>query len=102
MHPRLLTTALVFAGCAHDSPLPISASTGSTPTLVEPHQALVPDVNIAKAKGWSRGQTPMAAQGTKVVAFARDLDHPRWLYVLPNGDVLVEAAGRAGRPRRGG
>jgi hypothetical protein len=40
-------------------------------------------------KGWSAGQTPIAASGLKVNAFATDLDHPRWIEVLPNGDVLV-------------
>jgi glucose/arabinose dehydrogenase len=50
---------------------------------------LIPVVNIAPAVGWRAGGTPAAADGLTVTAFARDLDHPRWLYVLPNGDVLV-------------
>jgi glucose/arabinose dehydrogenase len=44
---------------------------------------------MAPAVGWPNGVTPQAMAGTQVTAFARDLDHPRWLYVLPNGDVLV-------------
>jgi glucose/arabinose dehydrogenase len=46
-------------------------------------------VNIAPAKGWPHGATPVAASGLTVHALAQGLDHPRWLYVLPNGDVLV-------------
>ena len=49
----------------------------------------MPTVNIAPATGWPEGQKPRAAQGFEVDAFASGLDHPRWIYVLPNGDVLV-------------
>jgi len=55
--------------------------------LPPPHPTLIPTVNIAPAKGWPAGATPVAADGLKVAAFASGLDHPRWLYVLPNGDV---------------
>lgn len=57
--------------------------------LLPPQQALIPTVNIAPAKGWPQGAKPQPAQGTQVHEFAGGLDHPRWLYVLPNGDVLV-------------
>ncbi len=89
---------LVLLACASTAPLSVADTTGPHPTLVEPHQALVPDVNIATARGWQDGQTPLAAPGTQVVAFARDLDHPRWLYVLPNGDVLVAETNAPPRP----
>jgi glucose/arabinose dehydrogenase len=55
-------------------------------------------VNVVRAKGWPAGATPVAAEGTRVAAFARDLDHPRWLYVLPNGDVLVAETNAPPRP----
>jgi len=69
--------------------LPVEAGTGPAPKLPEPHATLIPTVNIAKAVGWTAGQKPIAAPGTEVKAFADRLEHPRWLYVLPNGDVLV-------------
>ena len=62
---------------------------GPAPQLPLPQHSVIPTVNIAPAKGWSLGESPKAAEGLKVVAFARGLDHPRWIYVLPNGDVLV-------------
>src|SRR5690606_21940562 len=62
---------------------------GATPKLPAPNATLLPTVKIASAKGWAEGAKPTAAKGLAVAAFAKDLDHPRWLYVLPNGDVLV-------------
>jgi glucose/arabinose dehydrogenase len=52
-------------------------------------QGSIPTLKMPTAQGWSRGQTPVAAPGLKVNAFATDLDHPRWIQVLPNGDVLI-------------
>jgi glucose/arabinose dehydrogenase len=62
---------------------------GPSPRLGAPEKSSIPTVKIAKAIGWSRDGKPVAAAGTEVAAFARDLDHPRWLFVLPNGDVLI-------------
>ena len=62
---------------------------GPSPQLVEPHTTLVPVVRPAKAVGWPDGQKPSPADGLEINAFVSGLDHPRWLYVLPNGDVLV-------------
>ncbi len=62
---------------------------GFRPTLAEPKPTVIPTVNIATAVGWRNGGAPLPAKGLKVHAFATGLDHPRWLYVLPNGDVLV-------------
>ncbi|MFH1871376.1 MAG: sorbosone dehydrogenase family protein [Pseudomonadota bacterium] len=81
--------ALSLGACGDMATLPIAAGTGPQPALPAPHAALIPTVNIAPAIGWPAGLTPQAAAGTRVAAFARDLDHPRWLHVLPNGDVLV-------------
>ena len=58
-------------------------------------------MKIAPAKGWPAGGTPLAAEGTAVAAFAEGLDHPRWLYVLPNGDVLVAETNAPPRPEQG-
>ena len=76
-------------GCAADPVLPPSAEFGASPQLTEPESSLLPTVNPAKAVGWQTGDTPQPADGLAVTAFAAGLDHPRWLYVLPNGDVLV-------------
>lgn len=80
---------LQITGCNAAATLPISATIGPQPTLPPPDKALVPTINIAPAKGWPAGAKPTAAPGFAVSAFATGLDHPRWLYVLPNGDVLV-------------
>ena len=82
--------------------LPENASLGASPTLPEPTQSLVPTVKIAYAEGWPEGGKPTPASGLEVSAFATGLDHPRWLYVLPNGDVLVaESNAPADRPEEG-
>ena len=62
---------------------------GPNPTLPPPRTSLIPVVKVAKAVGWSGGAKPIAADGMNVVAFATGLSHPRSLYVLPNGDVLI-------------
>jgi glucose/arabinose dehydrogenase len=87
----LLTIFLMLnlAGCGDVATLPESASVGPHPVLPPPRATLIPTVNIAPAKGWPAGATPVAAAGLAVHAYATGLDHPRWLYVLPNGDVLV-------------
>ena len=82
-------TLAMLAACSEVATLPVSAGTGPQPTLPAPAPSLIPTVNIAKAKGWAPGATPKPAAGTQVAAFASGLDHPRWLFVLPNGDVLV-------------
>lgn len=62
---------------------------GPHPKLPMPRPTLIPTVNVAEAKRWPNGTMPKAAKGLRVNIFASGLDHPRWLYVLPNGDVLV-------------
>src|SRR5918994_5663531 len=91
MGAKLPAIAFVIAlsGCGEMSRLPAGADTGPDPTLPPPTKTLIPTVHIAPAKGWPAGVTPKAAQGTTVSAFATGLEHPRWIYVLPNGDVLV-------------
>jgi len=65
------------------------SSTGPDPTLPEPEKSVIPTINTAPAIGWSGDARPRPVEGFAVNAFASDLKHPRWLYVLPNGDVLV-------------
>ena len=79
----------LLAACSDLAKLPIEAGYGPQPALPPPSKSLIPTVNIAPAKGWNTGLQPLTAAGTSVGAFAADLEHPRWLYVLPNGDVLV-------------
>jgi glucose/arabinose dehydrogenase len=83
------TLALAALCCADRARLPIAAGYGPEPALPEPERSLVPSIDIAPARGWSDGEEPVPAPGFDVDAFARGLEHPRWLYVLPNGDVLV-------------
>ena len=83
---------------AETATLPVSAGTGPNPSLPAPVSSLIPTVNIAPAIGWPGALKPTAAAGTQVAAFARDLDHPRWLTVLPNGDVLVAETNAPPKP----
>jgi glucose/arabinose dehydrogenase len=100
--PRVLGVlgllALALAGCGEMATLPVSAGTGPQPTLPAPRTTLLPTVNIAPATGWPPGTVPQAAVGMRVTAFATDLDHPRWLLVLPNGDVLVAETNAPPKP----
>ena len=90
--------AAALSACGETSQLPASAGVGPNPTLPPPTQTLIPTVNIAPAQGWPDGATPVAAAGTEVSAFATNLDHPRWVYVLPNGDVLVAETNAPPKP----
>ena len=65
---------------------------GSTPVIPAAKPQGIPTLKMPTARGWAQGQTPVAAAGLKVNAFATGLKHPRWIYVLPNGDVLVAEA----------
>ena len=95
MHKLLMTSLLLIvvsaglASCRDEASLPVSAGTGPHPKLPEPRQRWIPTVEVAHATGWAQGAKPVAAEGLQVRAFAEGLNHPRWLYVLPNGDVLV-------------
>jgi len=62
---------------------------GPDPVLPEPQEHLFPPMHLAKVVGWKQGETPTVTPGLKIEALARDLQHPRSIYVLPNGDILV-------------
>jgi glucose/arabinose dehydrogenase len=94
----LLAAAAALAACGETAKLPVAAGTGSNPQLPAPNKTLLPTVNIAPAKGWPAGGMPTAAAGTAVAPFADKLDHPRWVYVLPNGDVLVAESNAPPKP----
>ena len=95
MHGRLKSclfaglVCLALSGCGEEATLPVSAGIGPNPELPPPVQTTFPTVVLAKATGWPDGEIPQVGPGLTVNAFAKGLDHPRMLYVLPNGDVLV-------------
>ena len=91
-----LGTFLVLRG--DTAKLPETAGMGPSPILTEPIKALIPTIHIAPARGWPAGGKPIPADGLSVNAFATGLDHPRWLHVLPNGDVLVAETNAPPRP----
>ena len=98
---QVLLAVLLAAGtvgCGASARLPVSAGTGPKPAIPGPSPSLIPVVNVVEAKGWPLEGQPIGAPGTTVSAFARDLHHPRWLHVLPNGDVLVAETNAPKRP----
>ncbi|MDM0065976.1 sorbosone dehydrogenase family protein [Variovorax sp. J31P207] len=90
--------ALLLAACGDASKLAPEAETGPTPTLPAPRQALLPTVNVAPVVGWTDTAGPTAPDGFAVTALARGLDHPRTVYTLPNGDVLVVESNKPPKP----
>jgi len=70
---------------------------GGAPNIPDAKAQTIPTLKMPTARGWKAGETPTAAAGLQVNAFAENLDHPRWIYVLPNNDVLVAEA--IGTPR---
>ena len=97
----LVASLLALGGCGDTAKLTVAAGTGPQPQLPPPQRTLVPTVNIAPAERWPAGTLPQAAPGLRVVAFAKDLDHPRWLLTLPNGDVLVAETNAPPKPDDG-
>ena len=114
---RLLTTTLAalsagaalvtVSGCSvvfatHQAPVESPADTvGPNPRIGPVESSLIPTVQYAPAGSWGSGEMPRAAPGMSVNAFATGLDHPRWLYVLPNGDVLVAETNSPPKPDDG-
>jgi len=102
MNPRhlaLALAALVLTACAEGSNDPF-AGFGARPQLPSPERSLIPTLNARQAVGWPEGVQPTAPAGFTVTRFAGDLAHPRWLLVLPNGDVLVSEASSEPKPAK--
>ncbi|HEX8514361.1 MAG TPA: sorbosone dehydrogenase family protein [Allosphingosinicella sp.] len=98
----LLVALILFVAGFERAKLPVSAGIGPAPALPKPARAILPTINIAEATGWANGARPTPAPGLGVTAFAEGLDHPRWLQVLPNGDVLVAETNAPPRPAKKG
>ena len=111
MHLKLLTTsiALLCSGSLSaqtsttntTSTQPPAQTIGANPQLPKPNKQTIPTVHIAPAKGWPDGVRPIAAPGLSVAPLATGLEHPRWVYVLPNGDVLVAESNAPPKPEDG-
>jgi glucose/arabinose dehydrogenase len=108
---RILASALVvvlLAGLGtvlvvmfgRESPSTAGNQVGADPALPLPDRSLIPTVNFSRPAPWPAGKTPVAPAGFTVTRYASGLDHPRWLYVLPNGDVLVAEASTVPREAR--
>jgi glucose/arabinose dehydrogenase len=90
--------SLLLLACGGSARLPVSAGTGPNPQIPAPRISVIPTVHVVTAKGWAPDAAPTPATGLNVTAFAQGLSHPRWLYVLPNGDVLVAETNAPNRP----
>ena len=97
-HCLVLAASVALTACGDTAKLTVAQGTGAQPSLPAPNPSLIPTVNIAPALGWPGDTRPTALQGTRVNAFAKDLDHPRWVVVLPNGDVLVAESNAPPKP----
>jgi glucose/arabinose dehydrogenase len=97
-----LGASALLAACGRSARLTVEEGMGPAPTLPKPSTSLVPTIKVAEAVGWKNGAMPKAGDGLAVTAFASGLDHPRWLHVLPNGDVLVAETNAPKRPLDGG
>lgn len=89
-----IVVVLLIGGCIwflrpDEARVPFDQVVGRVPQLPDPRKQGFPTVRVAPAIGWSDGEQPVAAAGLKVALYAAKLDHPRWLYRLPNGDMLV-------------
>ncbi len=105
--PHLLLFACVtfaVASCDRGAALPEIAGYGPNPTLPppQPTPSWAPHVDVAPAVGWPVGEKPTAAAGLEVKVFASGLEHPRWLYELPNGDILAAETDAPQKPRSAG
>ncbi|MDN2707997.1 sorbosone dehydrogenase family protein [Janthinobacterium sp. SUN118] len=94
----ILLLASCCAGLAQAQAPAMPVGFGPQPALPAPDKQWIPTVNVAPVQRWTAGQRPAVAAGLAIRAYARDLDHPRWLYVLPNGDVLVAETNAPPKP----
>lgn len=96
----LVLSTLLVASCDRPADVPVETGYGATPALPEPNKSLIPTVKVAEAVGWGKDAMPTPAPGLRVTAFASGLDHPRWVHVLPNGDVLVAESNAPPKPQK--
>ena len=94
-----LLAAGSLSACGETALMPPEAGMGRSPTLPVPQDSLIPTVHIAPAQGWPAGTQPTPMKDLRVTALATGLEHPRWVLVLPNGDVLVA---ESNKPAKGG
>jgi glucose/arabinose dehydrogenase len=95
-------SAAALSACGDTAKHSIQDGMGPDPVLPDPVKRMIPTVKVAEVKRWAEGAAPVPADGLAVQAFARDLDHPRWMYVLPNGDVLVAETAAPPAPEKEG
>lgn len=93
-----LLALLLAAACGKTAQLTVAEGMGTSPRLPPPNTSLIPTIHVVTAKGWRANDAPVAAVGLVARRFAEGLDHPRWLYALPNGDVLVAETNAPERP----
>jgi glucose/arabinose dehydrogenase len=91
----------ISTACGNTTAFSGTEGVGPNPALPEPDTSLIPTINVVNAIGWAEGRQPVPANGAMVAAFAKGLDHPRWLHLLPNGDVLVAETNAPPRPDAG-
>jgi glucose/arabinose dehydrogenase len=80
----------------------VAQVSGTDPLIVAPDAQTIPTVEVAAPVGWAEGQAPKAAAGLVVNRFAEGLEHPRVVYAMPNGDILVAESNAPGRVVTGG
>lgn len=86
----LSLAGVAFYAATHgEARLSVAQGMGRNPSLPAPDTSLLPVINVVTAKGWGAHERPTSGDGMQVELFASNLDHPRWIHVLPNGDVLV-------------
>ena len=85
----LCTCTIILSACSNDDAANGDDVVGPSPKLAEQTQYLVPQMRIAPVVGWKDGETPTVATGLQIKALASGLNHPRSVYTLSNGDVLV-------------
>jgi glucose/arabinose dehydrogenase len=90
--------ALAWRRMSEASPEPAWGSAPQIPAAKP--QGAIPTLKMPTARGWRDGEKPVAAPGLKVNAFATGLNHPRWINVMPNGDVLIAEATQIATPPR--
>jgi glucose/arabinose dehydrogenase len=88
----IASAACVLLAACSDPKFDESSQTGPNPALPDPKQFLLPPINVAPGEGWPAGKTPIVAAGLRIKALATGLQHPRFVYVLPNGDILAVQA----------